>query len=84
MILDSQEYDLWFDPPMQDVERLQLLLRPYPHDDMATYLVITRVNNPANDSPECVEPSRTEGISARVFKRSPCQAEPLDTVDRER
>ena len=39
---------------MRDVEPIQALLTPYPADAMIAYPVSTRVNNPANDSPECI------------------------------
>lgn len=56
VILAPEDYNLWLDPGVQDVERLQPLLRPYPSDEMIAYPVSTRVNDPANDAPECMEP----------------------------
>ncbi len=56
VIMASADYDLWLDPAIQEVDRLQPLLRPYPSEEMKAYAVSTRVNNPANDHPECVEP----------------------------
>ena len=56
VILDPGDYDLWLDPSLQDPDRLQPLLRPYPADAMSAYPVSTRVNNPAHDSPDCIEP----------------------------
>ncbi len=58
VILDPGDYDLWLDPTVQGVERLQPLLRPYPSEEMVAYPVSTRVNNPANDEPGCIEPQR--------------------------
>ena len=55
-ILPTTEYGLWLDPAVQDVERLQALLRPYPEDEMLAYPVGTQVNNPANDSPDVIAP----------------------------
>ena len=55
VILAPRDYDLWLDSSIQEVERLQPLLHPYPADDMTAYPVSTRVNNPANDAPECIE-----------------------------
>ncbi len=60
VILAPADYDLWLDPAIQEVDRLQPLLRPYPSEEMKAYPVSTRVNNPANDHPECVEPIRKE------------------------
>jgi len=56
VILAPEDYDLWLDPSIQEVERLQSVLSPYPAEDMTASPVSTRVNNPANDSPECLEP----------------------------
>jgi len=56
VILDPGDYDLWLDPSLQDPDRLQPLLRPYPADAMSAYPVSTRVNSPAHDSPDCIEP----------------------------
>jgi putative SOS response-associated peptidase YedK len=56
VILAPEDYDLWLEPAVQEVQRIQSLLRPYPAEEMTAYPVSTRVNNPANDSPECLEP----------------------------
>jgi putative SOS response-associated peptidase YedK len=55
VILSPTDYDRWLDPSIQEPAVLQTLLRPYPADEMTAYPVSTRVNDPANDSPECVE-----------------------------
>ncbi len=56
VILDPKEYDLWLDPGIQEPQRLQPLLRPYSSEVLAAYPVSTRVNNPANDTPDCIQP----------------------------
>ena len=56
VILDPQDYDLWLDPGIQESERLQPLLRPYASEELMAFPVSTRVNNPAYDAPECLEP----------------------------
>src|SRR5438034_5135530 len=56
VILDPQSFDLWLDPRMQDVERVQSLLRPYPAEAMIAYPVSPMVNNARNDNPQCVLP----------------------------
>ncbi len=56
VILAPEAYDLWLDPAIQEVKRLQPLLRPYPAEAMTAYPVSTRVNNPVNDLPECIAP----------------------------
>jgi putative SOS response-associated peptidase YedK len=61
VILQPQDYDLWLDPAVDDVRRLQPLLRPYPAGDMASYPVSRRVNSPQNDDPACIEPLAQTG-----------------------
>lgn len=56
VILAPEDYDLWLEPAVQEVQRIQSLLRPYPAEDITAFPVSTRVNNAANDSPECLEP----------------------------
>ena len=58
VILPASEYDLWLDPSIQEVERLQPLLRPFPAEEMTAYPVSTVVNNPRNETPSCIEPLR--------------------------
>jgi putative SOS response-associated peptidase YedK len=55
VLLTPEEYDLWLDPGSRDQERLEPLLHPYPAEEMTAYPVSTRVNNPANDGPDCIE-----------------------------
>ena len=57
VILNPKDYDLWLDPGIQESERLQPLLRPYSSEELMAYPVSTRLNNPANDTPESIEPS---------------------------
>ena len=56
VILSATEYDQWLECRGQDVEPLHAILRPYPGDDLIAYPVSTRVNNPANETPECLAP----------------------------
>lgn len=56
VILDPEDYALWLDPGIRDPEQLQPLLRPYSSEALTAYPVSTRVNNPSNDIPECIEP----------------------------
>ena len=57
VILPAAAYDQWLDCTVQEVvEPLQAILRPYPGDDLIAYAVSTRVNNPTNDSLECIAP----------------------------
>jgi len=56
VILPPDAYNVWLDPAMRDVERVQALLTPYPAEQMIAYPVSPRVNNPADDAPECIVP----------------------------
>jgi len=57
VILPPSTYDLWLDPTIHEVERLQGVLVPYAAEEMIAYPVSTRVNNPAYDSPDCIAPA---------------------------
>jgi putative SOS response-associated peptidase YedK len=61
VILQRQDYDLWLDPEMQQTDRLQPLLCPYASEAMVSYPVSSRVNNPRNDTAECIQPVATGG-----------------------
>lgn len=53
-ILPRRFFDMWLDPEFGDLVALSETLAPYPDDEMQMREVSTYVNNPANDSPECV------------------------------
>ena len=57
VILHPEDYELWLDPDVQEVDLLSPLLVPYPVDSMEAYPVSRRVNNPANNEPSCIEPA---------------------------
>jgi putative SOS response-associated peptidase YedK len=57
VILLPDAYQRWLDPGEQAPSRLQDLLRPYPAVEMAAYPVSRRVNNPANDTVDCIKPA---------------------------
>lgn len=60
VILPAEAYEQWLDPDEQPPQRLDGLLRPYPADLMVAYPVSTLVNNPKNDSPECILPAAAD------------------------
>jgi putative SOS response-associated peptidase YedK len=47
------DYDVWLDPGMKNVEAVSEMLKPYDARMMRRYPVSTRINNVANDDPEC-------------------------------
>jgi putative SOS response-associated peptidase YedK len=57
VILAPGDYAQWLDPHMRDVQTLSALLRPFPTERMAAYPVSTLVNNPANNSAQCLQPT---------------------------
>jgi len=56
VILAPTAYDLWLDPTVQQGDSLKALLRPYPSEELQAYAVNTLVNNPRQDSSDCLEP----------------------------
>ncbi len=56
VILHPEDYDLWLDREVGERERLQPLLRPYEPSEMMAYPVSKRVNSPANDDPDVLDP----------------------------
>jgi putative SOS response-associated peptidase YedK len=55
VILEPPDYDTWLHPGDNPNVALHLL-RPYASEKMAAYPVSTLVNNPRNDSPDCIVP----------------------------
>lgn len=54
VILDPADYETWLNPT-RDPEALRALLKPYPAPAMIAWKIGTRVNNPRNDDPACLE-----------------------------
>jgi putative SOS response-associated peptidase YedK len=60
VILPAKGYDLWLDPAEQTPDALRVLdklLKPYPATPMTAFPVSRAVNDPKNDSVECVQPA---------------------------
>ncbi len=58
VIVARDQYGLWLDPTVQDVDRLRPLFDPFPAGDMVAYPVSTHVNAPAHDDAECIRTIR--------------------------
>lgn len=56
VILAPTSYDQWLDPTYQQIDPLKALLGSYPSEELTAYPVSTLVNNPRNDTPQCLEP----------------------------
>jgi len=54
-IISAEEYDQWLDKGNTKTDDLLPLLRSYPSDAMKAWPVSTRVNSPANNSPENIQ-----------------------------
>lgn len=54
VILDPADYEIWLNPT-HDPAALRALLKPYPAQAMVAWKIGTRVNNPRNDDPACLE-----------------------------
>lgn len=67
VILDPDSYDLWLDPGFSDVSAVSEMLKPYDARLMRCYPVSERINNVANDDPECSAPVDVVQIQARLF-----------------
>ena len=57
VILAEEEYDVWLNPEEQAPAELNHLLQPYAPEEMTAYPVTRLVNQPKNDSPECILPA---------------------------
>ena len=58
VILDEQDYAVWLDATVDDRQRLEQLLKPYPSSEMKLDPVSTYVNSPRNEGPDCVKVQR--------------------------
>jgi putative SOS response-associated peptidase YedK len=55
-IIAPEHREMWLDPDVQDTEKLSTLLGPYSADEMEMWEVSKRVNSPANEGAENIEP----------------------------
>jgi putative SOS response-associated peptidase YedK len=67
VILDRENYDLWLDLGMTNVQVIFELLKPYDARFMRSYPVSTRINHVANDGEECSLPVELEQVQHRLF-----------------
>lgn len=56
VILPPEQYAVWLDREVSEPEALQPLLRPLPAETMRAYPVTTKINRPAYDEPDGIEP----------------------------
>ena len=60
VVLEPEAYDLWLDTQDGPPDRLNELLKPYPAEEMTAYPVSRLVNQPRNDSPDCIQPAEQQ------------------------
>jgi putative SOS response-associated peptidase YedK len=58
VILSQPDLARWLDPGADVKSDFETLWDPYPAAEMEGFAVSTYVNNPANDTPRCIEPIR--------------------------
>lgn len=56
VMLEPRHEALWLDPRMRDSETLLPLLRAYDSAKMHVYRLSDIINDPVNDSPDCIKP----------------------------
>lgn len=56
VILPERSYASWLDPGFNEPAYLKGLLHPFEAGQMETYPVSPLVNNPRNESPQCIQP----------------------------
>lgn len=55
VIINDEDEDFWLHPENKNTEKLRLLLKPYPEEDMKMHIVSKLVNNTANNSPVLID-----------------------------
>lgn len=56
VILRPEDYTLWLEGGPDAADDAEVLLRPFPSEQLRADPVSTRVNSPQNDDPSCIEP----------------------------
>jgi putative SOS response-associated peptidase YedK len=67
VILQRDDYNLWLDPGMTNVEALSDLLKPFDARLMRSYSISSRVNQVANDDEACSKPIDIFEAQSRLF-----------------
>jgi putative SOS response-associated peptidase YedK len=67
VILDTDSYDLWLDPGMNDVAAVSELLKPCDARLMRCYPVSVRINHVVNDDEECSAAVELPQMQSRLF-----------------
>ncbi len=65
VIIGFKDFSLWLDPYTSDEEKLALLMKPWPSEQVTFYQVDAAVNDPSNDYASLIEPA--EGRQQEPF-----------------
>jgi putative SOS response-associated peptidase YedK len=67
VILPREKFESWLDSRMQDAEKAAKMLVPFDATRVNRYPVSTRVNQVANDGPECSAPAPLAPVTLSLF-----------------
>ena len=67
VILDRENYDLWLDPGMTNVETTAEMLMPFDASLIRCYPISSRINNVANDDEQSAAPGRGHTSAIKAF-----------------
>lgn len=56
-IISDDKVDIWLDPGFEDIDVLKGSLKPYPSEEMETFIVSDKVNSPQNDLASNIMPA---------------------------
>jgi putative SOS response-associated peptidase YedK len=56
VILKEEDEDEWLNPDLIEVEKIKEFLKPYSTNNLETYTISTRINNPAFNNKELLKP----------------------------
>jgi putative SOS response-associated peptidase YedK len=82
VILRPDDYQRWLEPGEMPAERAAEFLRPYPAEEMEAVPVGRGVNNPANESADCIK-AITDPVEPRELEAPPVAA-PDRSISRSR
>jgi putative SOS response-associated peptidase YedK len=68
VILKVEDYGLWLDPKVREIDKLKPLLRPYPASEMIMQPVSNWVNSPDNEGAKCIEQATVQTVDNAVPK----------------
>ena len=67
VILDPQDYQTWLSPGNMADNVLMACLKTYPSNEMDVYEISRKVNSPANDNPEIIQPYASAETSSETL-----------------